>query len=395
MDTANLAKCLTKSRFYGAKSETIRSVTALAEAPVSDLGTLTIAEISHTGGTDLYQLLLDAHSADVLGTPEAARELGAALARGESAGFGSLHTVTDGPVLDPSDVAGGAPISGEQSNTSLKYAGEHPVIVKFFRKLAPGVNPDVELLAGLTKAGCRHVAPLRAWNTVELGGQEYVTAMAQDFAAGAKDGWEYALTFAEGGSRQGSFAGEAAHLGEAVAAVHRDLAEQFGTQVRHGAEVADALVERLDGLVARAGVISEFAEAARERYDALRGIDVPVQRIHGDLHLGQVLRTQDRYLLIDFEGEPARPLADRRKPDSALRDVAGVLRSLDYARVDGAEAFEEAYRSFFGATEFTPEQRALLDAYVLDKALYEVVYETTYRPDWVEIPLAAVRRLAQ
>ena len=120
------------------------------------------------------------------------------------------------------------------------------------------------------------------------------------------------------------------------------------------------------------------------------------ERVHGDLHLGQVLRTPDTYILIDFEGEPDRPLAERRRPDSPLRDVAGILRSLDYAaHVAGAgpewaEAAGDAFLEGYGV-----ERSPLLDAYVLDKALYEVVYEARNRPTWLPIPVRAVTRLLQ
>ncbi|MCK7662731.1 hypothetical protein M0E87_03505 [Corynebacterium sp. CCM 9185] len=416
MNPAALAATLSTSRYYGAKSHPIDTVEVVAATEAAG-GRWLVARTPD----GLYQMLVDDSDEtlpDVLGAPEVATALGRAIAEGRPAGGGTLHVVggdTDGGAdgtKEPGELAGevmpaglrGRRISGEQSNTSLVF-GDGTVdslMVKYFRKLQPGANPDVELLAGLSRVGCPNIATLRGWVTVDVDGWEFTTAMVQDFARGARDGWELALEYAAEGR---SFADEARGLGRAVRRVHSDLASAFDTGATGIDEVRDHLTGRLTELACDVPVIGVYQEAAHAIYHGLDATSTtPVQRVHGDLHLGQVLRTDSGWLLIDFEGEPARPLEERRQPDSPLKDLAGVIRSFDYAAhfhsqsdstVPGPEypaawardcvnAFLEGY-----GTENTP----LLEAYRLDKALYEVAYEANNRPDWLGIPLAAVKRL--
>ncbi len=349
----DLARMLLDARFYGAKSEPVDDVEIVSEVPAGDARLL----ILRVNGRHLYQVLVDATGQDILATsPEL---------------YLRAHDLPQGEAKA---------IDGEQSNTSLIVDGQ---MVKVFRRLEAGLNPDVELLSRI--ADCPNVAPVRGWVTETIDGEEHTLAMVQDFVPDADDGWRYALGFA---THNAPFGAEASLLGEATRAVHEALADAFEVGVGK-----PGLTRSLENLVARAPVLGEFEAAAREVYDSL-GEEVPVQRVHGDLHLGQVLRTSDTYVLIDFEGEPARPLAERRRPDSPLRDVAGILRSLDYAaHVAGAtpewaEAAGDAFLEGYGIG-----RSRLLDAYVLDKALYEVVYELDNRPDWVHIPLAAVKRI--
>ena len=349
----DLAHMLAEARFYGAKSEPIESVDVVSETPAGEARLL----IVRVNGRDLYQVLIDADGHDVLTTsPElylAARD----LPQGDTRA-----------------------IDGEQSNTSLIVGGQ---MVKVFRHLEPGLNPDVELLSRI--ADCPNIAPVRDWVSETIDGEEHTLAMVQDFVPDADDGWRYALGFAE---HAAPFGPEASLLGESTRCVHEALAGAFERGVDK-----PSFLRSLDDLVARAPVLEEYAAEARAFYEDL-GDEVEVQRVHGDLHLGQVLRTPDTYILIDFEGEPARPLAERRRPDSPLRDVAGILRSLDYAAaVAGADQqwAQDAGAAFLDG--YGVERSPLLDAYVLDKALYEVVYESNNRPDWVEIPLQAVRRI--
>jgi len=383
-----LADMLARSRFYGAKSEPIDAVDVVREAEVDGVRLL-ILRVHHGGRSDLYQVLVDAADNDVLHHPAVIRPYGAALAAGTPAGFGTLHGSAEG--LD----GGGTAIQGEQSNTSLIF-GEQ-AMVKVFRRLEAGQNPDVELLSQIDD--CPNVAPVRGWVTETIDGEEYTLAMVQDFVPDADDGWRYALGFASLGA---SFGAEASLLGEATRNVHSALADALPTEPVDVADLARSLEEHLDHLLTRAPALAEYADAVRDIYRGLGEGEHEVQRIHGDLHLGQVLRTGDEYVLIDFEGEPARPLAERRRPDSALRDVAGVIRSIDYAAHfparSGGQGPEDPAAWVAEATDaflegYGVERSALLDAYVLDKALYEVVYETDNRPDWVDIPLDAVRRL--
>jgi maltokinase len=219
----------------------------------------------------------------------------------------------------------------------------------------------------------------------------------------------------------GDFAAEAFRLGVAVAEVHRDLRKAFGVS-RIGADAWQARVAAMDAKLADAvAAVPELASLAqdlRTRYDAAAKVGVEgleVQRIHGDLHLGQALRTSHRWVLIDFEGEPMATLEQRRAPDSVLRDVAGMLRSFDYAghhriieatvgatqqlayRADewstrNRDAFCAGYAESAG--DDPRAQGAVLAAFELEKAVYEAVYEARNRPAWLPIPLASLRVLA-
>lgn len=381
----SLAHALATARFYGAKSEPIDRTTVLHSAPATPEGDrLCLVAVEHGGHSDLYQLLLNDASEDVLGSRATA--LGQALSTGTPAGWGTWHEKRPFP-------AGltGRQLDGEQSNTSLIFSdGQRDrVVLKYFRKLEPGVNPEVELLAGMGSTA--HVAPLYGWVEAEFQGKTYVTAVAQEFIANSEDGWKRALRWAEAGD---SFAEEARLLGAATADVHRALAEGFPAPPLSAEEISAKLLARFRSLTQRVPFLERFTTGVTERYTSLRGSTL-AHRVHGDLHLGQVLRTPERYVLIDFEGEPARPLAERRQPDAAVRDVAGLVRSLDYAEhcVDNAPegwaaAATDALLKGYGVD---PED-SFLTAYVLDKALYEVAYEIDNRPDWAHIPRAAVEK---
>lgn len=379
---SSYARMLSQARFYRAKSEAIDSVEEVAA-----VGRLRILRVHHGGTSDYYQVLIDDSGADVLTDPDVA----SAYVAGMGSSFGTLHGSSAVP-----DGATAKAISGEQSNTSLSFIdadGTPQVMVKVFRKLEAGLNPDVELLSRI--GDCSYVAAVRGWVTEVIDGEEYVLAMIQDYVRDGRDGWERALDFAAAGD---SFAAEARQLGQAMRAVHEALVAEFGAEDADVDKLVSSLNEHVDELAARRPQIAEHAEAAREVYARLRNQGASTQRIHGDLHLGQVLRTPDKYVLIDFEGEPARPLAERRRPDSPLRDVAGMLRSLDYAAHFHPDAPADPQGWARDASAALLEgygiaSSDLLDAYVLDKALYEVDYESDNRPDWVGIPLAAVNRL--
>ncbi|WP_291378304.1 phosphotransferase [Demequina sp.] len=303
-------------------------------------------------------------------------------------------------------------MSAEQSNTSV-IVGDS--LVKFFRKLAPGRNPDIEIQAALTHLGSEEIPPLQGWIT----SGDIDLAMIGAFQRSATDGWDTArasvralqddaVRAREAG---GDFAGESERLGQTLAVVHEQMRETLPTASWGPADV-DALLARLNGrldeAVARHDIVGAYADRARAAYAAVdSNTPVPVQRVHGDFHLGQTLRTTAGWMIIDFEGEPAQPLPDRVRLDSVARDVAGLLRSLDYAAhsvaiVQGVE--ETAYiddwvrrnriaflRGY--GHEASDAALALLHAYEIDKTLYEVVYESNYRPDWVQIPLGALNRL--
>jgi maltokinase len=316
-------------------------------------------------------------------------------------------------------------LSAEQSNTSLMFGAD--VLLKVFRRLQPGVNPDIEVHAALATTGGRHIAPLFGHVAATIGGETYALAMAQQFLSSATDGWALAtasvrdllaeadLHAEEAG---GDFAGEAHRLGAAVAAVHADLVAAFGTDTLAADEVrarVAAMRARLDAAVEAVPELAPLAPGIGDIFDELTRdpSPVPLQRVHGDLHLAQALRTAYGWVVIDFEGEPAASLADRRAMDSALRDVAGMLRSFDYAGhyrlVETGADPQLTYRSNewsarnrdafcagYAAESGTDprEHGALLRAYEADKAVYEAVYEARNRPAWLTIPLTTLTRLA-
>jgi len=341
------------------------------------------------------------------------------MAFASSASFGELsfHRCGDHE-LDTE--ARSAVLSGEQSNTSVAFGEDS--LLKVFRKVTPGANPDIEVHERLTEAGVEHIAALYGWAEYA----DYHLAMLQQFLRTASDGWELALTSvrdlfaspdipaAEAG---GDFAAEAHRLGNAVAETHRVLADVFPTSELSPGDIADGMVSRLQAAVTVVPDLEPHAEGLRAGFDRLRELEgpIPTQRVHGDLHLGQTLRTVKGWKIVDFEGEPAKPLAERVQPDSPWRDVAGMLRSFDYASATIDEspteagehtasrahewaarnrtAFLDGYREGSGLDPRTGANQVIVSAYEADKAVYEAVYETRNRPDWVRIPLEAVRRI--
>jgi maltokinase len=247
------------------------------------------------------------------------------------------------------------------------------------------VYPDIELNRILGAAGYPHVARLLGSLEFSDGGQPCPLGMASVYAADSLDGW----TVATAGDLD---AVESYRLGEAVASVHADLATALGTSI--ATMPVDRMRRRLASAVTRVPQLAEFASAIEDRYAALAGEQIEVQRIHGDLHLGQVLRTPQLWLLIDFEGEPGAPPAQRRELDSPLRDVAGMLRSFAYATADPAfvDRNSAAFCDGYGHRSGTDprEHSVVVAGYELDKAVYETAYEARYRPDWLHIPMGFI-----
>ncbi|MFD5649642.1 maltokinase [Streptomyces sp. NPDC127039] len=298
-------------------------------------------------------------------------------------------------------------MTAEQSNSSVVYGDTF--ILKLLRRIVPGVNPDLELPLALAGEGCPRVPAPAGWMVADLAGRSWVLGVLQPYLQGATDGWELALRELAKGE---DFAAEARALGRATAEVHTALARALPTVTLGHAQarqLADGMIERLAQAARAVPLLRSYAPGLRTAFTALadlasEGRTWSAQRVHGDLHLGQCLRSPDgQWSLIDFEGEPAKPLAERRLPQPAVRDVAGMLRSFDYAahsadvRVPGwAESCRAAYCTGYAeAGGHDPRtDPVLLRAYETDKAVYEVLYEARHRPDWIEVPLSAVRRLS-
>jgi maltokinase len=314
------------------------------------------------------------------------------------------------------------PLGAEQTNTSLVF--DERLVLKLFRRLTDGPNPDVEVTRELARIGFEHViAPLAEWRDDE---GDY--GVVNELLVGAFDGWHLALTSLRDHydrrcppwEAPGDFGFEAERLGSVTAQLHVAMADAFGT---FEADV-EGWIADMEAQLARVDLSAKDAKRARSIYQSLREVEPgPAIRIHGDYHLGQTLRTDTGWFVLDFEGEPARPVEERRRPSSPMRDVAGMVRSFSYAAQVGlrehgctddevdelrslADAWErhnaarflEGYEGYGEVDHVlpSPEARAVVRrAFELDKAVYEVGYETGHRPDWVEIPIAAVKRLLE
>ncbi len=354
---------------------------------------------------------------DGLHDPDLTRPLLAAMAAGQTIGrlhFGSEPGVTIDTALES------LVLTGEQSNTSVLFGED--AILKVFRRPSPGPNPDLEVPRALARLGSRHIATPLGWIEGELDGSTTVLGILSAYLRAAVDGWSLAATsvrdlYAFGGGAAeagGDFAGEAHRLGEATAEVHRDLAAAFGTEELGSAALAELsgqMTQRLAAGVATVPELAAWEPALRAAFREVAALDGPLagQRIHGDYHLGQAMRTQTGWVLLDFEGEPSVPLVCRRAYYPALRDVAGMLRSFDYAARHQLPGQAGSERALTAARDWVLRNQAafctgyaqaggadpvkhatLLRALVLDKAVYEVVYEAKNRPSWLHIPLGSI-----
>lgn len=445
-----LAGWLPAQRWFAGRQQLTGGVSVLGATPVAELDGarfehLLIA-VGDPGGAPprIYQLWLGlrpdlperlAHSEigavsdpvaiayDALHDPALASLLLSSIADGRN--LGSVRTARAADVELDVD-APGLVISAEQSNTSIVY-GES-AILKVFRRLEPGINPDGELLSALAERGSPHAARLLGELTGPIDGVDTTLAVLTEFFSNSADGWQMATAsvrdlMAEGDLRAdevgGDFAAESHRLGAAMAEVHRDLADAFGTTTVHADQLRQVIAEMTelaDATVAAVPELEPFADRIRSTFDEATSsaASLTLQRIHGDLHLGQVLRTLTGWAVIDFEGEPSKPLDYRRAVHSPLRDIAGMLRSFDYAAhhlLPGA--VQDSQHSFRAAEWAARNRRAFSDGYAeaagsdprhagvllrafeLDKAVYEVRYEHDHRPAWLPIPLLAIDQLTR
>lgn len=360
---------------------------------------------------------------DAVHDPELTHVLLANMAAGADVGDLAFRTTPDTDLR-----TGGTSlvIGTEQSNTSFVYDEDY--VCKLFRRLEPGPNPDLEMSLALAEAGSSHVAAPYGWIDGTLDGTTTTLAMLQTYLRTASEAWALAVTsvrdlYAEADLHPdevgGDFAAESQRLGAATAEVHGDLARAFPTDTLDGGQLRDlaqAMRARLEQTCDIVPQLEPYARGLAAAFDALGDLTGPVsvQRIHGDYHLGQVVRTDHGWVLLDFEGEPIKTLTERRALASPLRDVAGMLRSFDYAARHLLTEHPEGSQLEYRAREWTERNRSafcrgyadaggvdpdenatVLRAFEFDKAVYEVMYEARNRPTWLKIPLASVAHMVE
>ena len=452
-----LAAWLGNQRWFAGKGQELRDLAIVADTEflAGDPGLRhLIVAVSHGTAVDYYQVLIGLRRRlparlrharigpsgdgrqvyDALHDADLTKTLLAGIAADAETGTLRMHAIPGARFDTGLD---SLVLGGEQSNTSLVYGEES--ILKVFRRLSPGPNPDLEVTTALARLGSPQVAEPLGWIETRLEGVPTSLGILSRYLRLATDGWTLAATsvrdlYAAVGDANdrdqsdmaagdkgttrvsaadvgGDFAGESRRLGIATAQVHADLAAAFGTD-QLGTDAAGELTERmfrkLDLAVAAVPELAKHVDMISDAYSELAKLSghSPVQRVHGDYHLGQVMRTETGWVVLDFEGEPATPLAQRRARSSPLRDVAGMLRSFDYAARHqlighpGQAALSDAARDWVrrntsafcvgyaeaGGLDPVANQ-VLLRALQLDKAVYEVLYEARHRPSWLPIPL--------
>lgn len=430
--THELARFLAERRWFGAKDRTVAAATLADQAPLPEAdATLACVHVQFADGDHAdYQLPLArapadpgaaalGDHADALAVPAFRQRIARAFAGGESF-TGHECRWSFEPLADLSDLAD-APThlaDADQSNSSILY-GER-AILKFYRRLEPGENPDVELGKYLAAAKFTGTPAILGVARLHDEGGTSVTAMLQTFVPGAIDGWSHVLARLRAGA---DLTADLTALGGLTRELHDVLAasddpafapeptlEDDLTRWRLAAAAQaraalTTLGERQHALPA--SVLPEVAHALAHVGSQIANLPAPASadglgprtRHHGDYHLGQLLRTQTGWQILDFEGEPARPLAERRMKHHPLRDVAGMLRSFAYAAAvatpdDPAKAERSMRAAFLAGYDPTlpadPHRAALLALFVAEKRYYELAYELGHRPAWVWIPLTGL-----
>jgi maltokinase len=441
-DEQTLRDYVVQRRWFGAKTRDV-SHARILEAPILREGdpalALALVEIAYETGThDLYQLPLGVRPDtgfedvidrceglalyDALEDPELARAFADLL--DENRTVKGEHGVVEfrgEPVGALGEVRR---IEVEQSNSSLVF--DERLIFKVYRRLEAGINPELELLRFLTEHGFENVPALVGWYAYVGTPMDATLGVLQNFVRGESDGWDFALRSIASDPEQ--FLAQTARLGEVTGAMHNVLASDpvdpsFSPEAPSTEALAllvasvDEEIERMFANLPDVEAVEPIAGRGEEIRDQLRLISSAgpfgkIIRHHGDYHLGQVIWRGDDWIVIDFEGEPARPLPERRRKRSPLRDVAGMLRSFAYAanastltqgieppedwESRARESFLDTYLATVDSNLLPPGRQAierLLTVFELEKAVYELRYELDNRPEWVVIPVAGIVRL--
>jgi trehalose synthase-fused probable maltokinase len=424
--SSGLLEQVTEQRWYGAKSRSVSQAEVLDRITVREADpelTLALAELRYdTGAHDVYQVLLSGTETDL------ARELVSAM-RSKLTLLGAegaveFHT-SDGFMGLDGELGAARPVDSEQSNTSVVF--DDALILKLFRRLEAGVNPELELLRFLGERDFPNVPVLGGWYEYSGGPLTATLGLLQEFVADGVDGWQLALD--EIATAPTRFLDRIARLGEVTAELHNALASDLGDPAfcpeDPSSESLALLTATVDEEIVRLFLalpeddeslepIAGRREEVRQQLHTLSHVGSAgrVIRTHGDFHLGQTLVSGDDWMILDFEGEPARTLAERRRKQSPLRDVAGMLRSFAYAanaaeilhgvavpedwEQQARKRFLESYLDVVDAVLLPAGEPAigrLLAMFELEKAVYELRYELDNRPDWVPISVAGIERL--
>jgi trehalose synthase-fused probable maltokinase len=449
LDEATLTEWLLDRRWFGSKARDVAQLNVLDVVTIHD-GPPALAsalvEARFPGGThDVYQLLLGLRPGgfdesvvaqvggvtvyDAFADPDACDLLGGLLRDG--AEIHGEHARVEFHWLEgldpPRPGARVRPIGAEQSNTSIVF--DDALVLKAFRRVEAGDNPELEMLRFLSDKGFPNIAPLGGWYQYEGELMDATFGVVQRFIPDARDGWELALD--ELGTDPERFVTRLHDLGAVIGNMHTVLGSDASDPAFAPEEPSDEslalLTATIDEDIERqflelpdveaVAPIAGHAAEVRDRLQLLSHVGARGRLIrhHGDLHLGQTMLAGDgTWIVLDFEGEPARPLLERRRKRSPLRDVAGMLRSFAYAASasdlqrgrPAPEAWEERAREAFlaGYLEsvdpvlLPPGEaptRTLLSIFELEKAMYELRYELNNRPDWVSIPVAGIARLLE
>lgn len=458
VDPKALGEWMLRQRWFAGKARELGEVSVIDAVPIPGEGEpllILLVEIRSPAGThDLYQLPVGVRPAgsptreedgaeiamrdgggersvlyDALADDRQVKRLAGLIATGAAVESGQTTIAFEHPegAELPSDPQVRR-FPGEQSNSSVVVDERH--MLKAFRRVEAGINPELEMLSFLAEHGFEHIATVDGWYTYSGELLDTTLGIVQRFVGGARDGWELVQDGLARGAEE-DLLQPLADLGAVTGQMHSALASDpenhdFAPEApsdEHLALLTATIDEQIERLFLNVPDRDEL-QPIRGRSEQLRdllgtlshtAIGGRLVRCHGDYHLGQALLGPDGWIVLDFEGEPNRPLRERRRKRSPLRDVAGMLRSLSYAAVAGevlkgepvaSAGFEDRARRRFLEGYMAEIDQSLLPAgsqaiekqlaiFELEKILYELRYELENRPAWLAVPVAGVQRLLE